>query len=300
MYIFVCKQVKYFSYSHFAYFAGKQSSTTHTDYEKQEEISQPDFSKFTNISSAFVSLTSSITNYFENEKFYVIRRACIAQIKSPNGAQLPPDVVEKIQNAHNLDELLDILTATEYWSWIDLRLLEALVVASGSSTAQDIVNKYKETVYSKKLIDVLPDAPSKEIRDAYFTKIVSKVGKSSDEITVADLIKFRSKLETVIMDINNGSCVLEHIADGCIEIHWLIPTHYVHHAYEAAYLNRHMFHEFHLLYLQIGDYPVLLDPLTTHSSQVAAIRPPPPVTAGILLFVYMYACMYVFILFYAA
>ena len=109
-------------------------------------------------------------------------------------AQLPPHEVEKIQNAENLDALLDILTATEYWSWIDLRLLEALVVASDSSTARDIVNKYKETVYSKKLIDVLPTAPSKKIRDAYFTKIVSKVGKSSDEITVADLIEFRSKV----------------------------------------------------------------------------------------------------------
>ena len=256
--------------------------------EKREKVSQPDFSKFTSVSSAFVSLTSSVTKCLANEDIGIIRRACIVQIQSPNGAQLPPDVVEKIQSAQNLDALLDILTATKYWSWIDLRLLEALVVASGSSTAQDIVNKYKETVYTKKLIDILPDAPSKEIRDAYFSKIMSKVGKSSDEITVADLIKFRSKLETVIMDIKNGSCVIEHIADGCIEIHWLIPAHYVHHAYEAACLNRHKFHEFHLLYLQIGNYPVLLDPSTSHSSQAAAIRPPPPVTADISPFVCMY------------
>ena len=264
--------------------AGTENNTTPV-HEKQEEISQPDFSKFTNISSAFISLTSSVTTYLENAKFSVIRRACISQIKSPNGAQLPPDVVRKIQNAENLDDLLDIIAATEYWSWIDLRLLEALVVASGSPTAQDIVNKYKENVYTKKLIDVLPKAPSKEVRDAYFAKVISKVGKSSDEITVADLIEFRSKLENVIMDINNGSCVLEHIADGCIEIHWFIPTHYVHHAYEAACLNRHKFHEFHLLYLQIGDYPVLLDPLTSHSSQAAMVQPPPPVTAGMLSFV---------------
>ena len=198
---------------------------------------------------------------------------------------MPPDVVQKIQTADNLDALLDILTATEYWSWIDLRLLETLVVASGSTAAQDIVDKYKATVYSKKLIDVLPNAPSKEIRDAYFTKIVSKVGKDSDEITVADLIEFRSKLEKVIMDINNGTCVLEHIADGCIEIHWFIPTHYIDHAYEAACLKQHKFHELHLLYLQIGNKPVLHDPQTIHSSQAVVIKPSPPLTAGILLFV---------------
>ena len=233
-------------------------------------------------------LTSSVTKCLTNENFYIIRRACIVQIKSPNGAQLPPHEVEKIQNAENLDALLDILTATEYWSWIDLRLLEALVVASDSSTARDIVNKYKETVYSKKLIDVLPTAPSKKIRDAYFTKIVSKVGKSSDEITVADLIEFRSKLESVIMDIIQGSCVLEHIEDGCIKIHWFIPTPYIHQAYKAACLNRHKFHKIHLLYLQIGNYPVLLDPLTSHFSQAEVLKPPPPVTAGNLPFVVTY------------
>ena len=233
-------------------------------------------------------LTSSVTQCLINKNFGIIRRACIVQINSPNGAQLPPPVVEKIQNAENLDALLDILTATDYWSWIDLRLLEALAVASGSSTAQDIVYKYKETVFSKKLKDVLPTAPSKEIRDAYFTKIVSKVGKSSNEIIVADLIEFRSKLESVIMDIKQGSCVLEHIEDGCIEIHWFIPTPYIHHAYKAACLNRHIFHKIHLLYLQIGNYPVLLDPLTSHFSQAEAIKPPPPITAGNLPFVVTY------------
>jgi len=221
----------------------------------------------------------------ENQNFFIIRRACIAQIKSPSGAQLPQEVVQKIQNAGNLDTLLDILTATEYWSWIDLRLLETLVVASGSTTALDIVNKYKTTVYSKKLLDVLPSAPSKEIRDAYFTKIVSKVGKDPDEITVGDLVEFRSKLESVIMDINKGTCVLEHIEDGCIKIHWLIPTHYIDHAYKAACLRRHKFHEFYLMHLQIGNHPVLQDPLNVHSASAAMKIPLPPVNAGILLFV---------------
>ena len=226
-------------------------------------------------------MTSCVAKYLENHNFTILRRACIVQIKSPNGVQLSPKVIQKIQNAENLDTLLDVLIATEYWSWIDLRLLEALVVASGSSTAQDIVDKYKATVYSKKLIDVLPNAPSKEIRDAYFTKIVSKIGKNSDEITVEDLIEFRSKLENVIMDINKGTCVLEHIADGCIEIHWFIPTHLIDHAFEAACLRVQKFHELRLLCLHIGNKPVLRDPLTVHSSQATLVKPSPPLTAGI-------------------
>ena len=219
----------------------------------------------------------------ESKKFNIIRRACIAQINSPSGAQLPPDVVQKIQNAENLDALLDTLTATKYWSWIDLRLLETLVVASGSSTALGIVNKYRETVYSMKLVDVLPNVPNKEVKDAYFTKIVSKVGKDSHEITVGDLVELRSMLERVIMDINQGACVLDHIEDGCIKIHWFIPTHHIDHAYEVACLRRHKFHELCLLSLQIGNYPVLCDPYLTSSSTVVT-KPSPPITAGILLF----------------
>ena len=149
-----------FIYSLFS-LADTQSTTLVN--EKQEELSQPDFSKFTNVSSAFVSLTSSVTKCLANEDIGILRRASIVQMKSPNGAQLPPEVVQKIENAENLNALLDILIATEYWSWTDLRLLEALVVASGSSTAQDIVSKYKETVYSKKLIDVLPDTQTKRL-----------------------------------------------------------------------------------------------------------------------------------------
>ena len=275
------------------FFIVTQGSTLQLVNEKQKEILQPDFSKCKNVSAAFVSLTSTVTRFLEYENFHILRRACITQINSPNGAQLPPDVVQKVQNAENLDALLDILATTQYWSWIDLRLLEALVNASNSSATHDIIDKYKAAVYSKKLIDILPTAPSKEIRDAYFTKIVSKVGKNSDEMTVADLIEFRSELESVIMDINNGTCVLEHISDGCIEIHWFIPTHYIHHAYKAACLKRHIFHQFNLLYLQIGNYPVLLDPLTVHSSQDAVTKPSPPVTAGMYFNTYIIIGMHV-------
>ena len=259
--------------------AVKQTSTM---ANQKEEIALPDFSKFENISLAFICLISTVTECLESKKFYIIRRACIAQINSPSGAQLPSDVVQKIKNAENLDALLDTLADTKYWSWIDLRLLEALVVASGSSTAQNIVKSYKETVYSKKLVDVLPHVPNKEIRDAYFTKIISKVGKDS-EITVGDLVELRSTLESVIMDINKGTCVLEHIEDGCLEIHWFIPTHYVDHAYKVACLRRHKFHELCLLSLRIGNYPVLRDPYLTSSSLTAVTRPSPPNTAGILL-----------------
>ena len=53
---------------------------------EKEKIVQPDFSQFENISSAFICLISTVTECLESKKFYIIRRACIAQINSPSGA----------------------------------------------------------------------------------------------------------------------------------------------------------------------------------------------------------------------
>ena len=248
---------------------------------KEDVSTFKDFSKFEkNIAMAFVHLVASITEHLEKAKFTTMRRACIVQIKTPTGAKLSPTAVENINATKNLDELLDILALSPYWSWIDVRLLEALVTASGSATAEAILFNYKKVIFSKKVHDILPSAPSKEVSDEYYAKIVSKLDKDADDITVADLLKFQSKLEKVIMDIGEGTCVLEHIEDGCIKIHWFIPTHTAHHAFESASSRSHIFHEIQLIYLQIGTYPTIFDPLATEFSQSTSSEPQTRVTAG--------------------
>ena len=245
-----------------------------------------DFSKFEkNITMAFVHLVTSITEYLEKVKFSKIRRACILQIKTPTGAKLSPTVVAEINATKNIDELLDTLAVSPYWSWIDIRLLEALVTASGSTAAETILLNYKEVIFSKKLHEILPSAPSKAIKDDYYTKIISKFNKNADDITVADLLTFQTELEKVIMDIGEGTCVLEHIEDGCIKIHWFIPVHAAHHAFESASYRRHIFNGIHLLYLQIGVYPTIVDPMAPELLQSTLSEPQLPTPAGELTFV---------------
>ena len=233
-----------------------------------QKDSLPDFSKFKSISSAFVCLTSNVTEGLSTAKFISIRRACISQTKTPGGAQFSPDVEEKIKSSAHLDDLLDVLADSPYWSWIDLRLLEALVAASGSSKGETLISSYKDAIFSKKLIDVLPNAPSKDIKEQYYTKIVSKLDKKAEDLTVSDLLEFRSQLEVVIMDINNGTCILDHFEEGCVEIHWYIPTNRVDHAYQAAIIRYHKFHELHLQYLKIGSFPPIYNPLEVRPSQL--------------------------------
>ena len=245
-----------------------------------EQIPSSDFSEFENVGDAFVYLTSTVTEYFRKDKLKAMKRACITQTKNPSGAKLPPDIIQKIKTSKEVDDLLDVLAESPYWSWIDLQLLQTVVMASGSAPARILFSGYKKYLYSKKLIDILPNAPSREVKHEYYTRVVAKLEKDVEDITVADLLEFRSQLEVVIMDINNGTCVLDHFEDGCIKIHWFIPVVCVNHAYQTATCKRHKFQDFHLRYLQIGDHPPIYDPLTDKLPPAIFSQPPLPDTAG--------------------
>ena len=247
---------------------------------ESQDSTKDDISEFDSIREAYISLTSNVCRLLENEYFPPIRRSCIEQMKTPSGAQLSPDTIQKIKATNDLNALLDILVDCPYWSWIDLRLLEAMVAASGSSVAKGFVNSYRNAIFSKKLVEVLPSIPNTEDKDAYYSKIVSKVQKDVEQITVSDLLKFQYHLETVIMDIASGTCSLACIKEGCIEIHWLVPTHCIDDAYKSACLQRHKFHEFHLQYLQIGGHSVIHDPSILHHSRLANPEISLPDTAG--------------------
>ena len=188
--------------------------------------------------------------------------------------QFPDDLHQRIKKAQELETLLDELADSDYWSWVDLRLLDALIASSGIPEAKVLVDKYKEAIFPKKLSEILDDLPSpqqKEQKEAYTTKVGSKIQKKPDEITVGDLSHYCGVLESVIMDINNGSCVLEHLETGCLEIHWLIPVHCRFHAYKSALNSRHKFCEIHLQYLHIEPYPPIYDRFTIQPSMLSTL-----------------------------
>ena len=179
------------------------------------ESSVINFSQFESVTEAFVTLTSKLTRLLRKADFHIIRRSCIEQINTPNGAQLPP---------------------------------------------QDV-------------------SASKEIKDAYYTKVVSKFNEDADDITVEDLLKLQSQLEAVIMDIKKGVCILEHLEKGCIAIFWYIPASCVDGAYRSARAKQYQFNDLHLQSLKIGHYPVVHNPLAPPD---LLPTPSPPVNSGVL------------------
>ena len=192
------------------------------------------FEEFDTVSEAFVFLTSQLKLLLAKTDFSNLKRSCIEQINTPSGAQLSPELVTKVKSCDNITKLFDVLADSAYWSWVDVRLLKVMAAASGLVEAIKLLSNYKKTIFSKKLFDLLPNAPSKEVKEKYYTKIVTKLNKNPKEMTVADLLEFQSQLEVVLLDIKKGFCILEHLEKGCIKVHWYIPTSCIDGAYQTA------------------------------------------------------------------
>ena len=113
----------------------------------------------------------------------------------------------------NLDDFLLILSKSDNWNWIDLRLVDALAFASDIREACRLVENYRDFAHSIKLRKILDKmAPhQEEYKDKYIDKVGRMIKKEPYQITVGDLEKYYSILKVVITDIINGSCVLEHL-----------------------------------------------------------------------------------------
>ena len=230
-------------------------------------VSKEEFEKHDTVGESFILLQTNMRALLQNAKIGDLRRACVAQMHNPRGVELAQELVNQILKTENTDNLFDLLVCTPYWSWIEIRILEMMAVASKSSPALQLLKNYKAAIFSKLLIEVLPNIPTKEVKQQYYKKVVSKIKKESNEMTVADLQVFQSQLEVVIMDIKRGACQLGSLREGCIEAHWYIPTDCVDQAYENARLKCYKFNELDLQYLIIGQYPKICNPADTLCSK---------------------------------
>ena len=249
------------------------------NFKAEDDLSNVDFDQFSSVTKAFVYLTSKMTTLLRSADFFIVRRACIEQIHTPSGAQLSQDVVKDIKASKNIDMIFDTLAESPFWSWIDIRLLEVMAVSSDIKKAVILLESYKNAIFAKKLKDLLPNLPSKAIKEEFYSKIVSKLNKDPNEVTVWDLLKFQSQLEEVILGISNGVCILEHLKKGCIEVYWYIPTCCVDDVYQSALQNCDKFQSISLQHLQIGNYPVIYQP----STPLYVAVPVPQVNAGKLV-----------------
>ena len=207
------------------------------------------------VADAFVVLTSRMMFLLRTADIYTLRRVCFEQ-QEANGIRLSPKTKQKVLSCNTIKDLFEVLAQTPYWEWCEIRLLSAMAHASGIQDSVRLLCDYKQSVFSRKVIEVLPGAPFEREWTEYYCNLYVKFKANFSVVTVHDVLTFHNEFEEVIFELamrDGIKCALNYIKEGCIEIHSLIPTDFVDNAYTAAMQRRDKFKDIGLLYLQIGD-----------------------------------------------
>ena len=108
-------------------------------------------------------------------------------------------LIPKINVASSVSALLDTLTNFKrYCNCLDTRLLTAVTVASGSTEAKKLLNKFKTRYYSRKISEVLIHCKY-EIKPLDDSIILSEKYKGDpNNPTVNDLLAHQYKIEKVL------------------------------------------------------------------------------------------------------
>ena len=188
------------------------------------------FSKNWDIEAAYNNMTSAVETVLTAGDFPQLRRACIHKIKNLK-SNLPHKLIPQILQTSSMNELLDMLAQSEYWNWFDTRLLEALTYASGSPEAIELLEHFKKTFYPRKINEFIPYQLVKPFKE--FTSLKDKFDKDPREVTVYELLEHKYKIETEVLDTDEGELVLSCIKTGCVELTWQIPQELVYRAYTS-------------------------------------------------------------------
>ena len=216
------------------------------------------------LEAAFSSFVDDMFDILEKENFSKVKRKPLESINVVGGIRLTEeDIKDKIDESENLSDLFDVLSqrCRPYWNWMNIRMLEKM--AGNSSAAKQSIEKYKRSIYSRKVKDVISEISNLEIPKNGYTKVREKWNKDFNELTIKDVVERWNELEKKFNV--EETMLMKSINEGCVEVCWLLPNHLVEHASCSVTNNQQGRHDDdhsgtgtqelfpEVLYLKIGD-----------------------------------------------
>ena len=127
-------------------------------------------------------------------------------------------------------------TRSIFWNFLDIRMVEAIALASMIPAAQESVENYKRAFFNKKLSEIM--------KDYQYSPFIKFIGERNDylhendinnynshQMTIGDFHKHRLYLETGLFRVGAGTFALSRLsinADGSVSISWQIHIDLVH------------------------------------------------------------------------
>lgn len=200
------------------------------------------FETYEDVSVAFSALYCELQKVKYSGDFRIIRTACLTCADKRLSKQ-----IKKMQDFNSLFELF--AENKQYCNWVNIKFVELISNASGNRRLTNLINNYKEVIFSKTLREVWNKIPAHDKRRTkYYSKLKAKYGKNPDDVTVKELTMMCPKQ---MKDIAVFIAVVE---EKSLKITWLTPTDAVYQAYMSALMIPQ---ELRLdNYLEIGDWLV--------------------------------------------
>ena len=207
-------------------FIGKKSSNA------QETITTDDRNS-ENIETTFSTFVDEIFDILDQQNFDKIQRKCLENVNITAGSlQLSKEIEQKIEDTRNVGELFKVMCRFRpYWNWMNIRILEKM--AGNCLPAKELIRKYKNDVYSRKVKDVISEISNLEIPTGEcYTEVKEKFKKDFDDLLIGDIAKRWNEIEKRLNV--KETMLLKSITDGCVEICWLLRNDLVDHAIYSA------------------------------------------------------------------
>ena len=172
-----------------------------------------DFTKYENVLLAFTKLMTVLQDSIPECRLENIKNRCIAV----TDGKFRECIKTQANNINNFFILLSVNKL--FCNWINIRLVEIIAIASGSERLNNLVEKYKEAIYPRKLQQVWKYIPQQRNKAKYYDEVTAIFdSKSLDNVTVEELVTHSEKLA------NNIALLLMVVKPNCLSITWLVPT----------------------------------------------------------------------------
>ena len=185
-----------------------------------------------NVDIVFQNFTYRLCLAFKqaNADFKHLRRTCFQNTNIVGGLIVSSEFKENVGKANDLDDLFDIVCIdTRYCNWMNVKIFERM--ASICPDARTLIKEYKAEIFSRPLSQVTENIPKYDVPEEQYTIIRQKYDKDFSSITVKEIV---DKWQDIEKKFNVQGCLLiKTIADGCIEIHWLLHSDLFKHAIRA-------------------------------------------------------------------
>ena len=167
--------------------------------------------------------------------------------------RLPHDLTTELNNVNNLEKAFDLLVKTPFCTWLEIRMLERMAKVAKIPEAKILIDMFKKYVHSRKCSEVELYFKKKYIDPDHVTLVTAKFNENAENLTVAELIDYCHRLETIIK-LDESSAPMKY-KKGCLEI--CFATSKIHYllAFEIAKSNFFKFRFIHIQYLEVGTLP---------------------------------------------